>query len=114
MTMLMIGIMVAVRMRMAGPIRVHVLVFVEDDLQATSERIRDAAKSGETGNMIAALKARDHRFRHREPLRELLLRLAGMGAEFEQPVSTLGRKRGAVIDHGLSRWSAEWRHMSST
>jgi hypothetical protein len=39
--MLMIRVVVAVRMRMAGAVRVHVLVFVEDDFQSASKRVRN-------------------------------------------------------------------------
>ncbi len=94
----MIAIIVAVRMRVAGSVRVHVLVLVEDDLQPAPEGIGDATQRGEARNMVTAFKTRDHGLGHREPLRELLLRLAGVLAEFEQAVSALGGDGGAVVE----------------
>jgi hypothetical protein len=40
---LMIGIMMGVQVRVAGSVRVLVFVLVEDDLQASAERIGDTA-----------------------------------------------------------------------
>ena len=48
MIVLMIGIMMAVGVRVAGSVRVLMFMLVEDDLQAPAERIGDAAQ-GEIG-----------------------------------------------------------------
>jgi hypothetical protein len=42
MIMLMVGIVVTVRVGVTDPVRTHVFVLVEDDLQPASERIGDA------------------------------------------------------------------------
>jgi hypothetical protein len=96
---LMIRIIVAVGVRVAGSIRVYVLVLVEDDFQPPAEGIGDAAQSGEARDVIAALKARDHGLGHGKPLRELLLRFTSVGAKLEQTVSASGGNGGAVVDH---------------
>lgn len=90
MIVLMIGIVVAVRMRVADSVRMLVFVLVEDDLQVSAERIGDAAQGGEARDMITALEARDHGLGHFKPLCQLLLRLAGFGPKLEQTVGTLG------------------------
>ena len=48
MIVLMIGIIVAVRVGVSGSVRVHMFVLVEDDLQAPSERVGDAATPKDT------------------------------------------------------------------
>jgi hypothetical protein len=54
---LMIRIIVAVGVRVAGSVRVNVFVFVEDDLKAAPEGIGDAAQRGEAWDVIAPLQA---------------------------------------------------------
>jgi hypothetical protein len=97
---LMIGIMMAMGVRVAGSVRVLVFVLVKDDLQASAKRIGDAAQRGEARDMIAALQARDHGLGHLKPLRQLLLRLAGVRPKLEQTVSTLGSDQRAVVRCG--------------
>lgn len=96
--MLMIGIFVAVRVRMAGSVRVDVFVLVEDYFQPASKGIGDAAERGEARNVISPLQARDHGLGHRKPLGELFLRLAGEGAQFAQAMSALSGDGGAVVE----------------
>jgi len=84
MIVLMIGITMAVMVRVAGSVRVLVFVLVEDDLQAAPEGIGDAAQGGEARDMVAPLQAGDHRLRHADPRRELFLRFPRMGAQLEQ------------------------------
>jgi hypothetical protein len=48
--------------------------------------------------MIAPFQARDHRFCHREPVGELLLRLARVGAKLEQAMGALRGDGGAVVE----------------
>jgi hypothetical protein len=67
---LMIEIMMAVGVRVAGSVRVLVFVLVEDDFQAPAERIGDAAQGGEARDMIAALETRDHGLGHLIPVRD--------------------------------------------
>jgi len=97
MVMLMIRI-VGVWMRVAGAVLVEVLVLVEHDLKPPPKCISDAAQGGEAWDMISALKARDHRLRHVDTLRQLPLGLTREGAKFEQAVRALGGDRGAVIE----------------
>jgi hypothetical protein len=97
MVVLVIAVVMAVRMRMSGTVSMRMFVFVEDDLEPPAERRGDAAKSGETWNMIAALQARDHRLRHTQAQRQLFLRFAGMGAELGEPPRAFGRERRAVV-----------------
>jgi hypothetical protein len=99
--MLMIGIVVAVRVGVPGAIRMHMLMFMEQDLQPAFKRIGDAAQGGEARHVIAALQARDHGFSHRQPLRELLLRLAGAGSKREQVMGALRGDGGAVVERPL-------------
>jgi hypothetical protein len=96
---LMIRIIMAVGVRVASSVRVHVFVLVKDDLKAAPERIGDAAQRGEAWDVIAALQARDHRLGHGKPLRELLLRLTCVGTKLEQTVGALGGDDGAVVTH---------------
>ena len=56
MTVLMIGIVMAVRMRVARPVGMHMFVVVEDDFQTTPKGVGDAAKGGEARDMIAAFE----------------------------------------------------------
>jgi hypothetical protein len=99
---LMVGIVMAVWVRVAGSVRVLVFVLVEYDLQAPAERISDAAQRLLAWNMIAAFEARDHGFCHPKSLRQLLLSLACMSAKLEQAVSALGGDCDAVIRQALS------------
>jgi hypothetical protein len=73
------------------------LVLVEHDLQPPAEGLSNSAESGKAWDMIAALKARDHRLGHLEPERQLLLRLARMGAQLNQPSCAFGSNCGAVV-----------------
>jgi hypothetical protein len=100
---LMIGIIVAVRLGVAGTIRMQVFVLVEDDLKAPPEGVGDAAQRGEARNVVTALETRDHGLGHREPLRELLLCLTGVLAEFGQTVSALRGDGCAVVEAGLTQ-----------
>jgi hypothetical protein len=97
MVVLVITVVMAVRMRMPGAVSMRMFVFVEHDLQPPAERRGDAAKSVEAWNMIAPLKARDHRLRHLQAQRQLFLRFAAISAELDEPPSTLGCERGAVV-----------------
>src|ERR1700682_4888062 len=108
----MVGIVMAVWVRVAGSVRVLVFVLVEYDLQAPAERISDAAQRLQAWNMIAAFEARDHGFCHPKSLRQLLLSLACMSAKLEQAVSALGGDCDTVIRQALSpsgRADARWR-----
>jgi hypothetical protein len=60
----MVGIEMAMGMRMPRATRMFMLMLVEHDLQAPPEGIRDPAESFYAWDMIAALKARDHGLRH--------------------------------------------------
>jgi hypothetical protein len=97
MIVLMIGIVMAVWVRVAGSVRVLVFMFVEDDLQPPAERVGYATQGGEARNMIAALKSRDHGLGHLKPLRQLLLRLAGVRPKLEQTMRALGGDQRAVV-----------------
>lgn len=96
--MLMIGLIVGVRMRVPCPVRMHVLVLVKDDLQTAPEGVGDAAQRDEVRDVIASFQARDHGFGHGKPLGELLLRLAGVLAKFEQAMGALSGDGGAVVE----------------
>jgi hypothetical protein len=119
----MVWIEMAVRMRVAGAVRMLVFVFVEDNFQAPAERTGNAAQSSQAWDVIAALEARDHRFRHRKSFRELLLRLTSVGAQLEQAPGALrsdrnavvgGELQGAILDRLLHRLSlANLRTMTS-
>jgi hypothetical protein len=97
MVVLVIAVVMAVRMRMPGTVSMRMFVFVEHDLQPPAERRRDAAKSLEAWNMIAALQARDHRLRHTQAQRQLFLRFPGMSAELGEPARAFGRERRPIV-----------------
>jgi hypothetical protein len=97
----MVWIEMAVRMRVAGAVRMRVFVFVEDNFQAPAERTGNAAQSSQAWDVIAALEARDHRFRHRKSFRELSLRLARLSPQLEQASRALRSDRDAVIRRTL-------------
>jgi len=99
---LMMRIEMAVRMRVAGAVRMLVFVLVKHDLQSAPEGIGNATQGSEARNVITPLEARDHRFRHRKPFRELLLGLARVSAQLEQAPRALRSDRNAVIG-GLPR-----------
>jgi len=60
----MVGIDMAMGMRMPRAIRMLMLMLVEHNVQTPPEGIRDAAESFYAWDVIAALKARDHGLRH--------------------------------------------------
>jgi hypothetical protein len=93
----MIRILMVMRVRVAGSVRVLVFVLVELDLQASAERIGDAAQGGQARDMIAPLETRDHGLSHLKPLRQLLLRLACMRPKLKQTVGALGGDQRAVV-----------------
>ena len=95
--MLMIGIVVAMRVGMAGTVRVYVFMLVEDNLQPAPERIGDAAQGREAWDMIAALQARDHRLGHAEPIRQPSLCLTRLSPKLEQATSTFSGDHGAIV-----------------
>jgi hypothetical protein len=95
--MLVFGVVMPVRMDMPGAVGMHVLVLVEDDLEVPPEGVGDAAERFQAGDMIAVLQARNHRLSHLKPPCELLLRLAGVGAQLQQLAGTLRGKCGAFI-----------------
>jgi hypothetical protein len=74
-----------------------VFVLVEDDLQPPTERIGDAAQSGEARDVIAAFQARNHGLGHLKPLCQLLLRLAGVHPKLKQTVGALGGDQRVVV-----------------
>lgn len=93
----MIGICVSMRMGVSGAVAVAMFVLVEDDLQAASKCVRDPAQRRQTWHMIAPLKTGDHRLGHLYTFGELLLRLAGMFAEFEKPAGALRGDGCAIV-----------------
>jgi hypothetical protein len=101
---LMVRLEMAVRMRVAGTVRMLVFVLVEHDLQAAPKGIGNAAQGSEARNMIAALEPRDHRLGHAKSLGELLLRLTRASAQLEQTSGALRSDCNAVI--GRARKSA--------
>nr|WP_292767440.1 hypothetical protein [Mesorhizobium sp.] len=98
---LVVCVVMAMRVRMAGAVGMVVLVFVEDDLEPAAKAIRDPAERREAWHVIAALKAGNHGFCHAHALGELLLGFARVSAQFEQPSRALSRDRGAVVEPGL-------------
>lgn len=97
MAMTMVGVVMAVRVRVARAVRVQMFVLVEHNVQMAPKRIGDAAQSLEAGYVLPALEARDHRFRHAKPLRQLLLRFAGTGTQIKQALRTARGNLGAVV-----------------
>jgi len=98
-----IGIVVNMRMRMAGAVGVLVLMLVEFDPKATTECAGDPAQGCEARYMIASLQARDHRFGHSEALRQRPLRLARVGAKLDETASTFARDHGTVVHDAPAR-----------
>src|SRR2546428_7315203 len=94
----MIGIGMAVRMGMAGAVLVLMLVLVEHDFELAAEGFGDAAQGLQARHVIAAFEARDHRFGHAEPRRQLFLRLPGLAAQLEQPARALPGDRRTVVE----------------
>lgn len=74
----------AVGMRMARPVRMYVLVLMENDGEPSSKGIGNATERPQTRDVIAPLQARNHRFSHPQARRELPLGLAGVGAKLEE------------------------------
>jgi hypothetical protein len=99
-----IGIKMAVRVRMAGAAGVTVLMLVKDDLEAPAKGVGDAAQGLQARNVIAAFEARDHRLGHAQPLRQLLLGLASAGAKLQQFLGALGGDRCAVVAGEVVRY----------
>jgi hypothetical protein len=79
-----LGIVMAVRVRMSCAIGMNVWVLVENDLEAPPKGVGDAAEGLQARNMIAPLQPGDHGLRHPQTRRQLLLRLAGMGAQLQK------------------------------
>jgi hypothetical protein len=98
-----VPIVMAVGMGMARAVGVLMLVLVEHDLETTAEGVGYAAQRLQARNMIAAFQARDHRLRHLQAMGQLLLRLAGVGAQIEQFARATRGKGGAVIRPRLRR-----------
>lgn len=92
-----------VGMRMTRTVCMGVDVFVEHNFQASAKSIGDTTESFEAWDMVAALQPRNHRFGHTEPPRQLLLRLTGVAAEFEQLASTLSSKRSTIVGSAAAR-----------
>lgn len=78
-----LGIRMSVSMFMSGAVAVTVLVLVEDDLQAMSESVSNPTQRREARHMITPLETGNHRLGHPRAFGELLLRLAGIFAQFE-------------------------------
>lgn len=72
----------SMRVGMPNP-AVAVFVLMEDDLQAASESVSNPAQRSEAWHMIAPFETGDHQLGHLDTLGKLLLRLAGMLAQFE-------------------------------
>jgi hypothetical protein len=99
--MLVIGIEMAVRVRMAGAVGMGVLMLVKDDFEPPAKHIGDPAQGLQARHVIAALEARDHRLGHGEPLRQRSLRFAGAAAQLQELARAL-RGDGCAIVGGLS------------
>lgn len=97
MRMPVIGIEMAVRVRMAGAVGVAVLMLVKNDFEPPGEGVGDPAQGLEARHVIAALQARDHRLGHGEPLRQRSLRLAGAAAQLQELARALRGNRRAVV-----------------
>ena len=92
----------AVHVGMPSAVGVLVLVLVKHNLELPAERLGDAAQGLEAWHVVAAFEPRNHRLGHPEPGRELLLRLTGTAAQFEQLAGALPGNRRAVVDRRLS------------
>jgi hypothetical protein len=97
MMVLVCGIVMTVRMRVAGAVSVHVLVLVKDDADAPSKGIRDATQRPQARNVVAPLQARDHRLCHPQAGGQLLLCLARVGAQLQELPRAVRGERGALI-----------------
>jgi hypothetical protein len=84
MTVPVLGVAMAVRMRMPRPIGMDVFVLVEDDLEMPVEGVSDPAERSQARHMVATFQSRDHGFGHAQPRGELLLRLARAAAQLEE------------------------------
>lgn len=93
-----VGMRMTMRMGVSCPVLMDVFMLVEDDFQAAPEGVGDPTQGRETRHVIASLKAGDHRLGHLHALRELLLCLAGMFAQFEKPVGALCGDGAAVVE----------------
>ncbi len=82
---------------MACAVGMHVLMFVKDDGEATSEGIRDSAECLQARNVIAPLQAGDHRLRHPQAHGELLLGFARLGTQIQELPRTLRGEHRALI-----------------
>lgn len=71
------GVVMTVRMPVPGAIGMHMLVLVEEDLEIAAEGVGNAAERPEARHVVAPLQPRNHRLGHAQPLRQVLLRLAG-------------------------------------
>ena len=95
--MLMFGITVLVAMAMPGSVPMEVFMLVENDLQPAVECLGDPAKRRHTRNMIATLKAGDHRNRHTQACRQLFLGFAGCRPERHEQSRALCCNGSTVI-----------------
>jgi hypothetical protein len=77
----MFGIVVTVHVLVHDTVGVAVLVFVKRDFKTATEAVGDAAERGDARYVLAAFEPRDHGLGHREPMRELPLRFAGLHAK---------------------------------
>ncbi len=82
---------------MAGAISMDVLMLVKDDCEAPSEGVRDSAECLQTRNVVAALQAADHRFRHPQAPGELFLGLARLGAQLQELARALRSEHRTLI-----------------
>src|SRR5580658_155696 len=97
-----VGIEMAMGMRMPRAIRMFMLVLMENNFQTSPERVGDPTQGGKARHMIAAFQARDHGLGHAETPRQTSLRLTRVIAKLEQTTSTFSRDHSAAVDRAIA------------
>ncbi len=87
----------AVRVHVPCAVRMRVLMLMENDGKVPAKGVGDATERLEARNVIAAFQTRDHRFSHLQPRCQLLLRLTGVGTQFEQLARALRSERRTFV-----------------
>lgn len=111
--MIVLVLRVFMRMRMAMPRAVGMLVLVlvsmERDAESPTKSCGNTHKRREAREMVSALQARDYRFAHPESLPKLCLRFTGVSSEFGESLCAQEGKCVHLIGGiGWARFTDVW------
>lgn len=106
MLVMVVEVAVTMTMRMTRPVRMFMVMRMEDNLDPAPESGGDPAQWRQRRHMISLFEAGDHGFGHADPFGELLLCLSCRLPKLTKTARALGRDDRAVLGDRATRQGA--------